>query len=81
MDKIINAHHAFVKKQRFGDIYFIMMKDNPRCNEANKLILIAIMSEFWILSWIRSSIPAIPLKIKIWTGYIIGRKKSFCPTT
>jgi hypothetical protein len=48
-----------------------MTKDKPRCNEANKLKMIAMIETimkmligFRILTWIRSSIPAIPLKIK-----------------
>ena len=30
LDKVINAYQISVKKQRFGDMYFIMTKDKPR---------------------------------------------------
>jgi hypothetical protein len=62
MDMVINAYHTFVRKTRFGNRYFIITKDKP--NEPNKLKMIAMMIGFWILTWIRSSMPTIPLKIK-----------------
>ena len=30
LDKVINAYQILVKKQRFGDMYFIVIKDKPR---------------------------------------------------
>jgi hypothetical protein len=53
-----------LKNKGSRNMYFTMTKDKPRCNEANKLKMIAMMIGFWILTWIRSSIPTIPLKIK-----------------
>ena len=35
MDKVINTYHTFVKKQRFGNMNFVMMKDKQTKGKTN----------------------------------------------